>query len=100
MKREEGSEAVPDTAEAWFARMRAGALKAEEQAAFDRWIAEDIANRIAFDKVSRVWEGMEAVRADPEVLAMRERARERPRAHDGPPAHNGPRAHDGQPAHV
>jgi transmembrane sensor len=77
MKREEGSEAVPANAEAWFARTRARALTAKEQAAFDQWLAQDIANRIAFDKVSRMWSRMEVVRADPEVLAMRESARGR-----------------------
>jgi transmembrane sensor len=64
----------PASAEAWFARLRAGPLSAYEQGAFDRWLVADELNSEAFNKVSRMWDSMEAVRADPQVLAMREQA--------------------------
>ncbi len=65
---------TPNDAEAWFARLRAGALSASEQMAFERWLAEDESHRAEVDRLSSLWTAMEAVRADPAVLAMRERA--------------------------
>jgi transmembrane sensor len=65
---------MPDTAEGWFARLRAGSLTEEEAAGLESWLAESEAHRARLEELSRLWETMEAVRAEPAVLAMRERA--------------------------
>jgi transmembrane sensor len=65
--------ALPDSAAGWLARWRSHALSPGEQRAFDAWLEQD-ANRADFAQLSRLWSDMEAVRAHPAVLSMREQA--------------------------
>jgi transmembrane sensor len=71
------NERMPQDAEGWFARLRAGKPSAEERAAFEAWLAKDEACRQAFERLERLWGNFETVRADPTVLAMRAQARSR-----------------------
>lgn len=71
----EARESPPGTAEAWLARRRAGPLSAAEQRAFDTWRDESPRNAAEYERLTRLWDSMESVRADPAVLAMREHAR-------------------------
>ena len=59
----------------WFARHRSGTMSAQELRELDVWLSQDRANHAAFEHLSRLWTGAEVVRADPEVMGMREAAR-------------------------
>lgn len=72
-------EARLESAEAWFARMRAGPLPPAEEDALQRWLEQDERNADELDCLFRIWNDMDAVRADPAVLAMRAQARARAR---------------------
>jgi transmembrane sensor len=74
------TEGASRDAEAWFARLRAGKSSPAERAEFEAWLAQDAANRAAFEKVENLWGEFESVRADPAVLVMREQARGRQRS--------------------
>lgn len=62
------------TAAQWFARRRSGAMTAQELRELEVWLAQDQANRAAYDHLARLWGGAESVRNDPEVMEMREAA--------------------------
>ncbi|WP_395670729.1 FecR family protein [Phenylobacterium sp.] len=64
----------PVDAAGWFARVRAGPLSAADAAAFDRWRAESPTHEASYAKVASVWAALEASRADPEMLELRELA--------------------------
>ncbi|MBX5459765.1 MAG: FecR domain-containing protein [Steroidobacteraceae bacterium] len=72
-------EARPDSAESWFARMRAGPLPPAAQEALQRWLEQDERNAEELDCLFRIWNDMEAVRSEPAVLAMRSEVRARAR---------------------
>ncbi len=63
-----------EIATAWFARRRAGAMGIEAAAELEAWLAADPANRAAYDAVELTWRAADALRADPEVLSLREDA--------------------------
>lgn len=67
------SEDVADTAAGWFALQRSGEMSPQDGAEFAHWLA-DPAHAAAFRKVERAWNGLEAARAHPGVLALREDA--------------------------
>lgn len=52
-----------DEAAGWIARLGAGALTAEERAAFEAWQAADPANAEAYRKVAALWDSGELVAA-------------------------------------
>src|SRR5262249_37675676 len=60
-------------AASWFARRRSGEMSAADVADFELWLAQDAAHREAYDLAERMWSGVEAVRSDPRVIALRER---------------------------
>jgi len=68
-----------EIATAWFARRSRGALTPQAQAELEAWLAADPANRAAYDAVELTWRATEALRADPEVLYLREAAMKTPR---------------------
>lgn len=71
-----------DIATAWFARRRSGALTAQGAVELEAWLEADPANRAAWDAVELTWRAADALRAEPEVLSLREdalRARYLPR---------------------
>jgi transmembrane sensor len=63
-----------EIATAWFARRRSGAMTAEGAAELETWLEADPANRAAFDAVELTWRAADALRAEPEVLSLREAA--------------------------
>lgn len=63
-----------EVATAWFARRRSGAMTAAENGQLEAWLDADPANRAAFDAVELTWRAAEALRADPEILSLREEA--------------------------
>ena len=63
-----------EVATAWFARQRSGAMTASDVVELEGWLASDPANRAAFDAVELTWRAAEALRADPEILSLREEA--------------------------
>jgi transmembrane sensor len=69
----------------WFARARSGAMTKADRAALQAWLEEDIAHGDAYLEISGLWDAAEQIRADPQVLAMRERALSRYPASFRPP---------------
>jgi transmembrane sensor len=63
-----------EIATAWFARRRSGAITAAQAAELEAWLADDPANRAAYDAVDLTWRAADALRSDPEVLSLREEA--------------------------
>jgi len=72
--------ATPRTiAAAWFARKRSGEMTEQEARDLAAWLDADPAHRAAFNLAAEVWGAAEGVRANPTMLAIRERALHRPR---------------------
>lgn len=73
-------DATIEIAADWFARRRSGKMTAAELAELQAWL-EEPDHAEAFRDVARGWEAAGAVRADPQILQVRESARRaRPRA--------------------
>jgi transmembrane sensor len=68
-------EAVRDHAARAFARMRSGEIGPDEQIEFKAWLDADEAHRDSFEDLSALWAGLDAIRADPAILSMREDAK-------------------------
>lgn len=77
--------AVEDQAAFWFARERKG-FSAQEEAAWVRWLAVDPRHASAFEDVETTWKGLAAIRAEPEMIALREAVLIRRRWSPGPVA--------------
>ena len=58
----------------WFARQRARVTSRTEQAAFRAWLEATPENGEAYRQLSELWDFAEKVRAEPGMLAARERA--------------------------
>jgi len=63
-----------DIAAAWFARRRIGGLDEGARQELDLWLAEDPSHQEAYEALERAWFGVESLRGDPRVLALREEA--------------------------
>jgi len=59
----------------WFARRRSGQMTAHELREMQAWLDADLENDTAFQRVAQTWESARDVASDPEILAIRERAR-------------------------
>ena len=59
-------------ATAWFSRQRSGEMTEPDQAALREWLEEDPANLEAYRAVRGAWLDLNAVRAHPQVMTMRE----------------------------
>ena len=68
---------VDDTAVYWFTRAWSGALPAHDQHALDAWLDDDPTHRAAYDAVAATWQGIEPIRTDPRIMALREAAEAR-----------------------
>lgn len=62
-----------DEAAGWFARIRSGKPLDEDASAFEAWI-QPPANARAYERMTSLWHSLEAARAEPAVLALREQA--------------------------
>ena len=58
----------------WCMRLADARLDADEQAAFDRWIAADPHNARAFEEAVAIWEGIDAITDTPEMIRHRAEA--------------------------
>lgn len=58
----------------WLARLRSGGMSPAEHAALDQWLADDPAHGRAFAEAERMWRDLDALKAHPEMLRMREQA--------------------------
>jgi len=59
----------------WFARRRSGEMTVHELREMQAWLDADLENDAAFRRVAQAWELAREVASDPEILAIRERAR-------------------------
>lgn len=66
-------------AAAWFARKRSGEMTEQEARELAAWLDADAAHRAAWELAGEVWGAAEGVRANPTMLAIRERALKRRR---------------------
>jgi len=70
--------AIPRTiAAAWFARKRSGEMTEQEARVLAAWLDADPVHRNAYELAGEVWGAAEGVRANPTMLAIRERAMRR-----------------------
>jgi len=67
-------ETLDEVAAGWVARQRSGAMTAEEGAALDAWLAADPAHREAYDHVEGLWRAAAHLRADPQMMVLRDEA--------------------------
>jgi transmembrane sensor len=67
-----------DVAAGWFARQRSGEMTVEDRAQLRAWLDADPGHRIAYLSVRRAWGGAAALRADPQVLELRQRWSDEP----------------------
>jgi transmembrane sensor len=68
-----------DVAAGWFARQRSGEMTPKDRAELRAWLDADPGHRIAYLSVRRAWGGAAALRADPQVLELRQRWSDEPR---------------------
>ena len=74
------AKSAEDQAAAWFARQRSGAMNAAEQADWEAWLAASPAHSRAFGAAQSTWQNFEKVRAEPDLIALREAAFRRGRS--------------------
>lgn len=58
----------------WCMRLADARLDAEEQAAFDLWIADDPRNARAFEEAVTIWQGVDTITEAPEMIRYRAEA--------------------------
>lgn len=63
----EGGDPVRRQAAAWFARQRADDVTLEETQAWHRWLAADPDHRAAYARLERLWSGLGAHAAEPQI---------------------------------
>jgi len=63
-----------EAAAQWFGRRRVRELGPEELETFAAWLTESDDNRLAYETLERAWSGVEPIRNDPRVMALREQA--------------------------
>lgn len=61
-----------DVAAAWFSRERSGEMGPEDALALQAWLDAELAHREAYAEIRHAWGEAAAVRADPQVMAIRE----------------------------
>ena len=64
-----------NSAAAWFARMRSDARTLDDEAAFERWLAEDPENERHYLELQLLWGDVERFRDEPLIAAARRSAR-------------------------
>ncbi|HYG25950.1 MAG TPA: FecR domain-containing protein [Caulobacteraceae bacterium] len=69
---ENGDQSPRAVATAWFSRQRSGEMTKADQAALREWLDADPAHLDAYRAVRGAWVDLAAVRAHPQVIAMRE----------------------------
>ena len=69
---ENGGREPHDIAAAWFSHERSGEMTADDALALQAWLDADPAHREAYAEIRQAWGEAAAVRADPQVMAIRE----------------------------
>ncbi len=64
-----------DDAVTWFARAQSGRMTAHEQTAMEARLLAEPESREAFETLTALWAEIEPARRNPEIMAVRERAR-------------------------
>lgn len=67
-------DSVEASAAAYFSLLRSSRATPQDYSDFESWHARDEAHRIAWARVQREWDEAGAMRTDPRILAVRERA--------------------------
>ncbi|TNE38829.1 MAG: DUF4880 domain-containing protein [Sphingomonadales bacterium] len=67
-------DSVEASAAVYFSLLRSSRATAQDYADFDNWYARDEAHRLAWARVEREWRQAGAMRSDPRILTIRERA--------------------------
>lgn len=65
----------PTDAAGWWACVRSGDMAQDERSRLESWLTESDDNQRAFRHLAAISAELEAIRSDPEILAMREEAR-------------------------
>ncbi len=71
------AESPRTVAAAWFARKRSGEMTGQEAQELAVWLGADPTHRAAWDLAERLWASSEAMRSNPTMMALRERAMRR-----------------------
>ena len=64
-----------EAAVAWFARWRSGQMTKAQIESMEAWLRGAPENAEALEDIARVWDGIEAARRDPGIMALREKAK-------------------------
>lgn len=64
-----------EAAVAWFARWRSGQMTKSQIETMEAWLRSAPENAEALEEIARVWDGVEAARRDPGIMALREKAK-------------------------
>lgn len=75
MSPEHDMETVHQQAERWFARLRAENCSTAEQRAFEAWLVADAVNASAYARTERLWNGLEGLSRNGEIVRARHAAR-------------------------
>lgn len=67
-------ESLEEIAAGWMARQRSGVISAEEATELETWLAAEPANREAYEHVEGLWRAAAHLRADPQIMALRDEA--------------------------
>ncbi len=67
---------APAAAAGWLALKRSGEMTADDAAELDAWLAADPAHAAALRDLERTWAELEQARAHPDILSLREEARQ------------------------
>lgn len=70
----ETHESLEEVAAGWVARQRSGTMTAEETRELNAWLEAGAANREAFEHVDGLWRASARLRADPQIMALRDDA--------------------------
>ena len=61
-----------NAAESWFVRMRSETATADDKEKFELWLSTDPANRIEYEKVVRLWDGMKEFETQEEIETLQQ----------------------------
>ena len=70
----EAPETLEEIAAGWLARQRSGVMTAEEGTELEAWLGEDPVHREAYEHVEGLWRASAHLRADPQIMALRDEA--------------------------
>lgn len=66
---EPGAEIVSRAAD-WYVQLQADDCTDADRAAFEAWLAQDLVHAVAYERIGRMWESLDAVSAKPALHAL------------------------------